>query len=97
AAAEPFAGRRQHHDRDHPPQDAEHGQKAAQLIGAQVLKGLEDGFSHYDGRMTLSPCLSPSRIWIFVPLPTPSFTGTLLRPFFAPGSTRSTNACFWAS
>ena len=38
AAPEAFAGRRQHDDRDHAPQDPEHRQEAAQLVGAQVLR-----------------------------------------------------------
>src|SRR5262245_6066585 len=46
AAAETFAGRREDDNRDHAPQDAEHGQHAAHLVGAQVLKRLNDGFAH---------------------------------------------------
>ena len=46
AAPEAFAGRREHDDRDHAPQDAEHREEAAQLVGAQVLDGLDDGFAH---------------------------------------------------
>jgi hypothetical protein len=46
AAAESLAGCRQNHDRDHAPQNPEHRQEAAQLVGAEVLKDLSDGFSH---------------------------------------------------
>ena len=42
AAPESFAGRRQDDDRDHPPEDAEHREEAAQLVGAQVLERLDD-------------------------------------------------------
>src|SRR5207253_1776442 len=97
AAPEAFAGRRQHDNRDHAPQNAEHGQKAAELVRAQVLDGLEDGFTHYEGSTTLSPRLRPSRISTFAPLPTPIFTGTFFFPFFVPGARRSTKAFFLAS
>ena len=46
AAAEPFAGRGEHDNRNHPPEDPEHRQDAAQLVGAQVLERLDDGFLH---------------------------------------------------
>jgi len=51
AAAETFAGRRQDDDRDHSPQDAEHRQEAAQLVGAQVLQRLNEGFFHRRARV----------------------------------------------
>ena len=42
ALLEALAHRRQDDHRDHAPQDAEHRQDAAQLVGAQVLKGLNE-------------------------------------------------------
>ena len=41
APAKAFAGRRQDDDRDHAPQDPEHRQEAAQLVGAKILEGLK--------------------------------------------------------
>ena len=99
AAPKPFASGREDDHRNHPPQNPEHGQEAAQLVGAQILERLDEGFPHVaqDGRMTLSPSLTPSSTWIFVPLPTPSVTGFFLRPVLVPGATTSTKACFCAS
>src|SRR5207237_7017343 len=51
AAAETLARRRQHDDRDHPPEDAEHREAAAQLVGAQILQRLDERFSHRATRL----------------------------------------------
>ena len=91
AAPEALAGRRQDDDRDHAPQDAEHRQEAAQLVGAQVLERPDEGFAH--GVTRLSDGELQSRLArqddlvallqaargpaIFVPLPTPTLTGDL--------------------
>ena len=46
AAPEAFARRREDDDRDHAPEDPEHGEEAAQLVGAQVRDDLCKDLAH---------------------------------------------------
>ena len=105
AAPEPFAGGREDDDGDHAPQDAEHRQEAAQLVGAQVLEGLDDGFTHgwyrlgsSDGRTTLSPVLQAVEDLDLRAVADADLHRDLLPAGLrAGGRATSTNACFCAS
>jgi hypothetical protein len=45
-----FTSRSKNDDRDDAPQDPEHRQEAAQLVGAQVVERLDERFAHGDLR-----------------------------------------------
>src|SRR6185436_10861116 len=61
AASESFAGGRQDDDRDHAPQDPEHRQEAAKLVGAEILEHLNDGFAHTNTGADLTAGPYPGR------------------------------------
>jgi hypothetical protein len=49
AALKALTGGREHDHRHDTPEDAEHRQEAAQLVGAQILEDLDEDFTHDGG------------------------------------------------
>ena len=100
---ETFAHRRQDDDRHHAPEDAEHREKAAELVRAEVLQRLEEGFAHGSTQPgvtwqdELVAGLQAVEHFDLRAVADADFDRHSSRPVFAPGATTSTKAAFFAS